>query len=139
MRLGARPASTPQAGWRVALRDANRQNAALAQVQLCNRALSGSGTKLHGCHITDVRGSHNAPHAATWASVPFEENHLCAARSDALSTAFMVMSRDEIETFCAENRGVAAAIMESENAAQIVSFGDFDVAENAASTRIALP
>lgn len=140
-------------GWNVALRDARTQSDAVSEVRLRDRALSGSGTLLHGAHIIDVRAPEIAAtravttRAATWASVPLDckeallspaaplSQTLCAARSDALSTAFMVMSCEEIEMFCRAHSEVAVAILTEENEAEITYFGDWNALEEAASTR----
>ncbi|MGZ5455018.1 MAG: FAD:protein FMN transferase, partial [Candidatus Aminicenantales bacterium] len=74
-------------------------------VILRNRALSGSGTEVKGAHIIDPRtGRPAAGHAAAWAS------HPSAAASDALSTAFMVMSTAEVAAFCGRHPVVWALV-----------------------------
>jgi FAD:protein FMN transferase len=66
------------------------------EIVLRDRALSGSGTEVKGQHILDPRtGKPAAGHIAAWAA------HPQAALSDALSTAVMVMSTEEVERFCA--------------------------------------
>lgn len=65
------------------------------RVFLKARALSGSGTEVKGRHILNPRRGRPAEeHLAAWAS------HPSAAISDALSTAFMVMTTDEVEDYC---------------------------------------
>ena len=65
------------------------------EIVLRERALSGSGTEVKGQHILDPRtGKPAGGHVAAWAA------HRSAAMSDVLSTAVMVMSADEVETFC---------------------------------------
>ena len=62
---------------------------------LKDRALSGSGTEIKGDHIIDPRtGEPVRGHLAAWAS------HPSAAVADALSTAFMVMTTEEVRAFC---------------------------------------
>ena len=68
------------------------------EVLLRDRALSGSGTRVHGRHIIDPRtGRPAVSPVRAWASSP------SGAVSDALSTAFMVMSAAEVECYCAEH------------------------------------
>ena len=72
------------------------------EIVLRERALSGSGTEVKGQHILDPRtGKPAGGHVAAWAA------HRSAALSDALSTAVMVMSTDEVEAFCAAHPEVS--------------------------------
>lgn len=65
------------------------------KIYLKNRALSGSGHEVKGEHIFDPRlGRSRSRHLAAWVS------HPSPVVADALSTAFMVMSLDEIESYC---------------------------------------
>jgi thiamine biosynthesis lipoprotein len=73
---------------------------------LSGRALSGSGTEVKGSHILDPRTGNPAKgHIAAWAS------HPSAAIADALSTAFMVMSTEEVETYCLRHSDVWALVV----------------------------
>jgi FAD:protein FMN transferase len=73
------------------------------EIVLLDQALSGSGTEVKGQHILDPRtGKPARGHLAAWAV------HATAAVSDAVSTAFMVMSTDEVEAFCAAHTDVWA-------------------------------
>lgn len=77
-----------------------------SRFRLRNRALSGSGTEVKGRHILDPRtGLPAGGHLAAWAS------HPSAAMSDALSTAFMVMTTDEVEAYCLRRPEVWALIV----------------------------
>ncbi len=70
------------------------------RVFLSGRALSGSGTEVKGGHILDPRTGRPARgNLAAWASAP------TAALSDALSTAFFVMTADGVEACAARNPG----------------------------------
>jgi thiamine biosynthesis lipoprotein len=78
---------------------------------LKNRALSGSGTEVKGHHIVDPRTGLPADrHLAAWVS------HPRAAAADALSTAFMVMSLEEIERYCNGHPEVWALIISNTRA-----------------------
>ena len=73
---------------------------------LRNRALSGSGTEVKGEHIFNPRTGRPAKgHMAAWVS------HHSAAIADALSTAFMVMSTEEVKTYCDSNPEVWALVI----------------------------
>ena len=91
--------------WTIALRDPVNDNETLERVTLKDAALSGSGHKLHGDHIIDPRGGRPADDKlGTWALAP------SAALSDALATAFMVMSRDEVAEYCRRHPDVSALL-----------------------------
>ncbi len=82
-------------GWPVGAGSTAGATCGPGRVILRNRALSGSGTEIKGAHIVDPRTARPAEgHAAAWVS------HPAAAASDALSTAFMVMSTPEVAAFC---------------------------------------
>jgi len=85
-----------------------------SSVSLSGRALSGSGTEVKGRHILDPHTGRPARgHLAAWASSP------TAALSDALSTAFFVMTSGDVEAFAARNPDVWACA--------VVSYGDVRV------------
>ncbi|MFN0076025.1 MAG: FAD:protein FMN transferase [Prosthecobacter sp.] len=74
------------------------------KIALTNRALSGSGFAVKGAHIMNPR---------LFAPVPIRPQRSyalapTAALSDALSTAFMVMEKDEITALCQRYEGVEA-------------------------------
>jgi thiamine biosynthesis lipoprotein len=72
------------------------------EIILRERALSGSGTEVKGQHILDPRTGRSADgHVAAWAA------HRSAALSDALSTAVMVMSTEEVAALCAAHPEVS--------------------------------
>jgi thiamine biosynthesis lipoprotein len=81
-------------GWPVSISDPGGSAGILARVILCGQSLSGSGLQ-KGHHIIDPRSARPVTgKRATWALAAD------AATADALSTAFMVMSADEISDFC---------------------------------------
>ncbi|CAN5424580.1 FAD:protein FMN transferase [soil metagenome] len=84
-------------------------------VHLKNRALSGSGFAVKGSHIINPRTGLPAPIARgkerTWAAAP------TATLADALSTAFIVMERDEIDSLCTRHQEVEAILLDPELAA----------------------
>jgi thiamine biosynthesis lipoprotein len=96
-------------GWPLTLSNPENRKEILVRPNLQNRALGSSGIK-KGHHIIDprtmqpVRGKF-----AAWSSAPD------AATADALSTAFMIMSPDEIERYCSHHPEIAAMIMLQES------------------------
>ena len=65
--------------------------------------MSGSGKAVKGAHVLDPRTARpSETESRTWARAP------SAALADALSTAFMVFSREEIDDYCREHPGVIA-------------------------------
>lgn len=76
---------------------------------LTNRAVSGSGFAVKGAHIMDPRLFAPVPirNRRTYALAP------TAALSDALSTAFMVMEKEEIDALCARYEGVESLELET--------------------------
>lgn len=90
--LGAPPG---EPGWTVSVRNPGDHARTLGKLVLRDAAFSGSGVALHGAHIIDPRTGDPAEHRrGAWALAP------TAALSDAVSTAFMVMSDEEIAAFC---------------------------------------
>lgn len=77
-------------------------------VWLENRALSGSGLEVQGAHIIDPRSGKPCgdEKQLVWAIAP------TAALSDALSTAFMVMKKDEVIALCDSQEGVLPVFSE---------------------------
>jgi len=91
--------------WPVTLTNPGDRKQTLAHLCLRNQALSGSGLQ-KGHHIIDPRKAQPVDgKLAAWASAPN------AATADALSTAFMVMSPDEIENYCHRHPDALAMIV----------------------------
>ena len=98
----AAPADEP--GWPVGL----GEDASYRTLLLVDAALSGSGIAVKGSHLVDPRTGAPAPrHERVWALAPN------AAVSDALSTAFFIMSAAEIAAFCAAHPETGAALTET--------------------------
>jgi thiamine biosynthesis lipoprotein len=87
-------------GWDITLADGARP------LTLTDRALSGSGFQVKGAHIMDPRTLSPVPikPQRSYALAP------SAAMSDALSTAFMVMTEDEVRTLCTRYTGQVEAL-----------------------------
>lgn len=94
-------APADEAGWPIALGEGDQP----PLLALRDAALSGSGTAVKGLHLIDPRARRPAAreHRA-WALAD------TAALSDALSTAFFVMTDEEIAAFCADHATIGAAL-----------------------------
>lgn len=88
-------------GWIVTVGNKEKQ-----PLRLSDRAVSGTGFQVKGNHIMNPRTMQPVAIRAerVWASAP------TAALSDALSTAFTVMSREEIDAFCDRHPEVHAIL-----------------------------
>ncbi|MBL7154556.1 MAG: FAD:protein FMN transferase [Phycisphaerae bacterium] len=110
-------------GWPVTMSHPGRDKRTLAKLHFQGRALSGSGVQ-KGRHIIDPRTGRPAKgRRAAWSSTPD------AATGDALSTAFMVMTSDEIEEFCRRHPDVPAMVIldaEEGQKEKILRFGRWD-------------
>lgn len=105
-------------GWPVSAATAWAGSGAARTVVLRNLALSGSGTEVKGEHIVDPRTGRAARgHAAVWAA------HASAAVSDALATAFMVMTTEEVAAFCGRRPDVWALVIGEENGFRVFNEG----------------
>ena len=111
-------------GWPIKLRHPGNREDVLARFELTEGAISGSG-KQKGQHIIDARSVEGVPvkgRLAAWAVAPD------AVIADALSTAFMMLSAEEIDHYCLANPGTAAIILPHEGSEKssgqvIESFG----------------
>ena len=111
-------------GWPIKLRHPGNREDVLARFELTEGAISGSG-KQKGQHIIDARSVGGVPvkgRLAAWAMAPD------AVAADALSTAFMMLSAEEIDHYCLANPGTAAIILphegSEESSGQVIeSFG----------------
>jgi thiamine biosynthesis lipoprotein len=83
---------------------------------LTDQALSASGKDVQGAHVLDPRKREPASgHEKAWAIAP------SAAVADALSTAFMVMDRTEVETCCRSHEGIEGHVLSQDG--EFISFG----------------
>ncbi len=120
------PAQTK--GWPLTLSNPDNHKQVLARPCIQGRALSGSGVQ-KGRHIIDPRTAQPVKgKIAAWASASD------AATADALSTAFMIMSPDEIRRYCQSHPDVLALIMledkgEDSREERILCFGPWKDSE----------
>ena len=94
-------------GWPMKLRNPGKRTEVFARFDLKEGAVSGSGRQ-KGQHIIDPRSKDAGPvegRLAAWAISPD------AIAADASSTAFMMLSDEEISDYCLANEGTAAIIL----------------------------
>ena len=92
-------------GWPLSLPSPDEAAEKLVRIDLRSGAVSGSALK-KGRPIIDPRTARPvATVRAAWSRAP------TAARADALSTAFMVMTPEEIERYCATHRDTGALVV----------------------------
>lgn len=99
-------------GWPLGIGDSSSPGPHL----FCRRALSGSGVAVKGSHLLDPRtGAPAARKLRAWACAPE------AAVADALSTAFFVMTDEEVAVFCACHEAVGAVLAQPDG--RMASYG----------------
>lgn len=111
------------AGWPVGVGEGTQR----IIVALNRQALGASGTEVRGEHIVDAREGRPARRAVstqqTWVTAPQ------AAVADALSTAFMVLSPEDVLACCASNREVGTLLQchcpEAREACRMLQFGNW--------------
>ena len=116
-------------GWPVGAGSAGGAMAGPDRIVLRDRALSGSGPEVKGEHIVDPRTGRPARgHRAAWAG------HPSAAAADALSTAFLVMTTEDVAEFCGRHPEVWALVKTGPKKCRIFNAGAGDTGR-AAKTR----
>jgi thiamine biosynthesis lipoprotein len=100
-------------GWPLSLSNPANRRQILSRPFLHNRAISGSGVR-KGPHIIDPRTMQPVSDKyAAWSSTPD------AATADALSTAFMIMTPDEVEQYCKIHEDTMAMLIPQEQEKEI--------------------
>jgi thiamine biosynthesis lipoprotein len=106
-------------GWTISVRDPDDHVRTLGKLELRDAAFSGSGLALHGAHIIDPRrGEPAGSRRGAWALAP------TAALSDAASTAFVVMSDEEIFAYCRARGDVRALCAAGDSRCPLWTCGD---------------
>jgi len=101
--LGSCP---PHQGWILGAAGRWAGQTGVDRLLLTDRALSGSGTEVKGEHVLDPRTGYPASsHQAAWATAP------SAGLADGLSTAFMVMTEEQVRSFCQSHRDIGAILI----------------------------
>ncbi|MBE7537635.1 MAG: FAD:protein FMN transferase [Opitutaceae bacterium] len=104
-------------GWPVGL----GEPPAYRSFPLMRRALSGSGLAVKGSHLIDVKSGAPASRTQrTWAFAP------TAAVADALSTAFFVMTDDQIREYCRTHADIGAAIATADARIEVCGLVPFE-------------
>jgi thiamine biosynthesis lipoprotein len=119
------PANTKENGWPITLSNPCNRKQTLTYLYLQNRAMSGSGLQWSQ-HIINPRQARPVEGKVIAWSCAGD-----AATADALSTAFMVMTPDEIKQYCSNHPNVQAlVILEHEGKEvpkdKILRFGSWD-------------
>jgi thiamine biosynthesis lipoprotein len=97
-------------GWPVTLSDPSDRHRILARLQLARVAISGSGME-KGQHIVDPRLARPIEgKIAAWSMTPD------AAAGDALSTAFMIMTPEEVKDYCVRHPRVRGLLIVPDDA-----------------------
>ncbi len=95
-------------GWPLALTHPEDRSRILARPYLRGEALSGSGVQKGGHIINPRTGRPASAKLAAWSGAPD------ASTADALSTAFMIMSPEEINQYCTEYPDTRAMVITNE-------------------------
>jgi len=92
-------------GWPMIITNPEQPTKPWKKLYVSNQSISGSGVQIQGPHIIDPRSCQLArDKSRAYARAD------SATRADALSTAFMIMSLDEIETYCQHHQNTGAII-----------------------------
>ncbi len=111
-------------GWPLTL-SAPGDGRVLARVSVHRRAFSASGVR-KGEHIVDPRTGRPVRDRAAWASVPasFEAGGLPAAVAEGFSTAFMILSAEEVADLCRGCSGLEAWLVGEPAGEALLHLGD---------------
>ncbi|UCD50967.1 MAG: FAD:protein FMN transferase [Phycisphaerales bacterium] len=113
------------AGWPVTLSDPNDRRRILARLELKGGAVSGSGLE-KGQHIIDPRVARPIEgKIAAWSMTSD------AATGDALSTAFMIMTLEQVKDYCTRYPPIRALLIvpTSEGGEQVIAAGPWQARE----------
>jgi thiamine biosynthesis lipoprotein len=117
-------------GWPVTLRDPGAPSRLLARLSMRQMAVSASGLQ-KGAHIVDPRnGDAVRGRLAAWAAVPRpsttaenapgdEQNRAATAVTDALATAFMLLSTEAIAALCERSPALEAWVLQESPAGEM--------------------
>lgn len=109
-------------GWTIVTRNPENASETLAVITLKDESLSGSGIRPNYLHIIDPRTGRPATgNMATWARAK------SGAVADALSTAFLIFTPDEVRAYCEKHldaAGMIYRIAEAEH--KVYRYGKWD-------------
>ena len=104
-------------GWPIAAYGPGKKPGALASARLRDQALSGSGSPSGSRHVLDPRTGRPARgNLGAWVVTDR------ATDADALSTAFLVMTPEEVEEYCRQHPGTSGMVLRSEGG-KVYRFG----------------
>jgi thiamine biosynthesis lipoprotein len=107
----------PNKTWPVTISHPKEPETVLNTLAMAHRAISSS-SQIEQSHILDPKtGEAIALSKAAWSSAPN------AIMADGLSTAFMIMSPEDIETLCQENPDIGAMVWDGTKDEAFQSFG----------------
>jgi len=105
-------------GWPIAAYGPGKEPGTLASAHLRNEALSGSGSPPGARHVLDPRTGRPARgNLGAWVVTGR------ATDADALSTAFLVMSPEEVKQYCGEHPGTSGMLLREEDEGRVYRFG----------------
>ncbi len=120
---------SPLAGWKVGISHPTLPGVRLAEITLRNQALGTSGTGRQGFFHQGKRYGHIIDPRSGWPTSHFLSSTVIsptAAVSDALATAFFVMTLDEVAEYCESRPFIAAALVvdepSSKNRCRLICF-----------------
>lgn len=119
-------------GWTVGLSHPYVPNQRLLEISLKNESLSTSGTARQGFFHQGRRYGHILDPRTGWPTDHFLSTTVIspsAATSDALATAFFVMSLDEVTSYCDKHLDVGAILLIRESNSGKVSVETFNIDE----------
>ena len=108
------------AGWPISLSDPADYSRLIAKINLADRAISASGLR-KGQHIINPRSGKPVTRPGAWSIAK------TAAEADTLSTAFMVMPINAVQSFCEKHKDASALLVLSckskKTGSRILRFG----------------
>jgi FAD:protein FMN transferase len=122
--MGAPPAAPrvgDERGWKLAICKDEGETPPLGYIRLKDRSLSGSASPKSAQHIVDPRtGRMSEANRDAWVVAD------TGALSDCLSTAFVVLSVDEVTDYCKKHPAVSTMILPKTDGAKTISIGKWD-------------
>ncbi len=108
--------------WPITLSNPFKNNKKFANISLNNNSISASGLR-KGDHIINPENINIlSSKKAVWAIAPD------AAITDALSTAFMILSKEQVKAYCQAHPNVSAVIINCQNENSIIEiFGQHNI------------
>ncbi len=135
------PSTVLEQGWTVGVSHPRLPSVRLAEITLRNQSLGTSGTERQGFFHGGKRYGHIIDPRTGWPTGHILSSTVItdsAARSDALATAFFVMSVDEVDTYCGQHPDVGALLVVAEKSNR-VSVSTFNLDESSLKMLNSIP